>query len=569
MATEGQTKDKGKSFFGMHMGKAGPVKKKIAKIEAVKKEVISPLKPNQKELEFIAIREPFIYVHILLDTETNDMSYNVIEPMLTEEEKTALQYMIDTLSMTLKYDLTKITDTQSRKKYLEEAIERIYTEYNLNFHRGSKLKISYYLLRDFIGFNRMDPLLQDPRVEDISCDGTGIPLFIYHKDYGSIKTNVIFETDEDLEGFVVSLAQKCNKIISVSEPILDATLPNGSRLNATLGREITTRGSSFSIRKFREDPITVSDLVNWNTCSAEMIGHLWMAVQFGESIIFAGGTASGKTATMNACSIFIPPSSKIISIEDTREVNLPHQNWIAGITRTTGAEDSPGNIDMYQLLRAALRQRPEYVLVGEVRGKETMTMFQAMATGHTTYSTMHADSVSSIVYRLENPPINIPRVLLTALNMVVIHGQMRLRGKMVRRIVELTEVIGIEPTTLEVITNKVYSWNTSTDSFTYGGHSNLYEKFMDRDDSTYEEVLAELNRRSDVVRWMCKHKIRNLKDVSEIVAQYYEDPAKVMDVLNNSNSMGDFYKATREDIKKKENENEIKKDTEAKKNASK
>ena len=182
-----------------------------------------------------------------------------------------------------------------------------------------------------------------------------------------------------------------------------------------------------------------------------------------------------------------------------------------------------------------------------------MTMFQAMATGHITYSTMHADSVSSIVYRLENPPINIPRVLLTALNMVVIHGQMRLRGSMVRRIVEITEIIGIEPTTLEVITNKAYVWNPSTDSFTYGGHSNLYEKYMDRDDSTYEEVMAEVNRRSDVIRWMCKHNVRNLSQVADIVAQYYEDPEKVAQVLDKAESIEDWFELTKpvEEKKKK------------------
>jgi flagellar protein FlaI len=329
------------------------------------------------------------------------------------------------------------------------------------------------------------------------------------------------------------------KNISVADPILDATLKDGSRLNATLGRQVTTRGSSFTIRKFKADPLTITDLVRYNTLSAEMAAHLWLAVQYGESMIFAGGTASGKTTTMNSTSLFIPPASKIISIEDTREVNLPHENWIAGITRA-GVGGGPatgfgeltkkfGEIDMYDLLRAALRQRPEYVIVGEVRGKETMTMFQAMATGHTTYSTMHADSVQGIVYRLENPPISIPRILLQALNLVVIHAQVRLPdGRRVRRIKDLVEIVGIEPTTNEVVTNRVYHWEVAGDVFKYGGHSVLYEKIMDRENKTAEQVLAELKRRADVITWMVKKNIRSYREVSAVIADYYEHPEKVV-----------------------------------------
>lgn len=545
-------KDKKKSLFGLSFSKP-PVKRKLAKVKGIDKEVVSPLKENQEEVSFECIKEPYLYVQIVLDLKTSDLIYNVIEPQITDDEKAALEYILQTLGMALRYDLDRIENNAAKEKYIKETIDNIYTDYNLNLPRSSKDKLSYFIIRDFVGYGVMDPLMHDLKVEDISCDGTAVPLFVYHKEHGSIKTNIIYETDEELEGFVVSVAQKCNKIISVSEPILDATLPDGSRLNATLGREITTRGSSYSIRKFREDPISVTDLVNWNTCSAEMAAHIWMAVQFGESMIFAGGTASGKTATMNAASIFIPPSVKIISIEDTREVNLPHQNWIAGITRETADENSDSNVNMFKLLKAALRQRPEYILVGEVRGEETMTMFQAMATGHITYSTMHADSVSSIVYRLENPPINIPRVLLTALNMVIIHGQMRLRGEMVRRIVEITEIVGIEPATLEVITNKAYIWSPSSDTFSYGGHSNLYEKYMDRDDSTYEEVMEELNQRADVIRWMCKYNVRNLLTVADIVAHYYEDADEVMKILLTATSEEDWFKMTesKDDKKKK------------------
>ena len=457
------------------------------------------------------------------------MVYSVIEPDLTKREQDMLEFILETLNRILEYKEGEIENDVEKRELLEQKIKEIIDDYLLELSGPSKRKVIYYIIRDYVGYGKIDVLTRDTDVEDVSCDGTAIPIFLYHREHGSIKSNVVYETDEELEGFIVSLAQRCGKTITVADPILDATLPDGSRMNATLGREITTRGSSFTIRRFKADPLTIVDLVGrFNSLSPEMAAHLWLAVQYGESVIFAGGTASGKTSTMNSAAIFIPPSSKVISIEDTREVNLPHENWIAGVTRGGAEAESASDIDMYDLLRAALRQRPEYVLVGEVRGKETMTMFQAMATGHTTYSTMHADSVKSIVYRLENPPIGIPRVLLNALNLVVIHGQMRVGDKRVRRITQIVEIIGIEPLTLEIITNLVYEWTGRGDTFKYGGHSNLYEKIMDLEDKTAEEVLEELNRRSDIIRWLVKTDQRSYLQVWEVVAEYYENPDVIM-----------------------------------------
>jgi len=482
-----------------------------------------------EEIDLIPIEEPFAYVRVTLNHSTNEYIYNVIEPDLTKKEDTTLEFILETLNRVLEYKEGEITDDVIKRQILEDRIREIMDDYMLDLTAHAKKKIIYYIIRDYVGYGKIDVITRDTNVEDVSCDGTAIPIFLYHRDYGSIKSNVVYETDEELEGFIVSLAQRCGKTITVADPILDATLPDGSRLNATLGREITTRGSSYTIRRFKADPLTIVDLVQFNSLSPEMAAHLWLAVQYGESIIFAGGTASGKTSTMNSSAIFIPPSSKIISIEDTREVNLPHENWIAGVTRGGAEAENASDIDMYDLLRAALRQRPEYVLVGEVRGKETMTMFQAMATGHTTYSTMHADSVKSIVYRLENPPIGIPRVLLSALNLVVIHGQMRVKDKRVRRITQIVEIIGIEPLTLEIITNQVYEWIAAGDSFKYGGHSNLYEKIMDLEDKTAEEVLEELNKRADIVRWLVKENRRSYIEVWDVVAEYYDNPDRIME----------------------------------------
>ncbi len=509
------------------------VKKHKEEIDKEKEKV--KVSPNIKEIDFLPIEEPFSYIKITLNTDTSEYIYNIIEPTLSSREKRFHEYIIETLNNTVEYDENLMSDKKERDrkltKLLTEAYESILEDYHLEISEETKGKLLYYILRDYVGYGIIDVIMKDPAVEDVSCDGPNIPVFIYHRELGSVKTNVWYDNDEELESFVVSMAQRCGRTITIAEPVLDATLPDGSRLNMTLGHEVTTRGSSFTIRKFSADPLTMVDLIRFNTLSPEMGAHLWLACQYGESMISAGGTASGKTSTMNAIALFIPPSCKVISIEDTREINLPHENWIAGVTRGGAEAESQGDIDMYDLLRAALRQRPEYVLVGEVRGKETMTMFQAMATGHTTYSTMHADSVQSIVYRLENPPISIPRVLLSALNLVIIHSQLRVKDKRVRRITELVEIIGIEPMTLEIITNKVFQWVPSSDSFQYTGHSRLHEKIMDLEDMTAEDVLREVRRRANILRWMDKHDIRNFRDVCQIVAEYYENPEKIMNIV--------------------------------------
>jgi len=521
------------------------VKGKEEEVHLVKRakeaaEVDQDLPPELQFKEDIDLDDPYVMVKVYLNPITSEYIYHPVEPKLAPKQEEIRDFIINILNKALSYRKEAMQDPVEKAKFLQGEIDDLMDDYSVMM--GPQTEdfmgpVLYYIRREYIGYGKIHCLMLDPGVEDISCDGTGIPVFVYHRDYGSIRTTIEFDTDEELEGFVVSLAQRANKNITVADPILDATLPEGHRLNATFGREVTTRGCSFTIRKFKEDPLTITDLVKFGTLSSQMAAHFWLSVQYGESMIFAGGTASGKTATMNAISIFIPTSAKIISIEDTREVNLPHQNWIAGITRGGAEGGREGDIDMYDLLRAALRQRPEYVLVGEVRGKETMTMFQAMATGHTTYSTMHADSVKSIVYRLENPPISIPRVLIQALNLVAIHNQLRVQGRRARRITELVEIVGIEPTSLEVITNRVYRWEPAGDLFDFGGHSNLYEKIMDMEDMTRDEVVFELNRRSEVIDWLVRNNVRQYIDVSKIVAEYYESAEKVMNILRENSTI--------------------------------
>jgi flagellar protein FlaI len=255
-----------------------------------------------------------------------------------------------------------------------------------------------------------------------------------------------------------------------------------------------------------------------------------MAVEHGSSFILSGGTASGKTTSLNALCIFIPPQMKIVSIEDTREINLPHPNWIASITREGTAESGEeSKVGMFDLLKAALRQRPEYILVGEIRGQEAVVLFQAMATGHTVYSTMHADSIFSVVHRLEGDPINIPRIQLQALDIVAIQGLMRIGKKRVRRIKKVVEVVGIDPTTDDILTNEVFSWNPRKDAFDYFGKGNVLDRIAEQRNWTDKELDEEFARRRDVIRWMADRGIKHYVEVGEIIAAYYKDPDKMME----------------------------------------
>jgi flagellar protein FlaI len=489
--------------------------------------------PNIEEIGFYGVVQPFSYVRGTFDRGTSEYLLSVIEPKLTEDEEDLLKLIKETLEKTLDYEWEKLT-VMDKKTYLEKSVESYLKSRGMRIEPISKDKLTYFIARDFVGYGPVDALMNDQHIEDVSCDGVGIPLFVFHTKFESIKTNMVFADENDLNSFVISLGQRCGKQLSVSNPILDGTTPEGHRVQATYAREVTTRGASFTIRRFKEKPFTPVELIKYGTASPEIVAYMWLSVEHGESAIICGGTASGKTATLNAVALFIPPGAKVVTMEDTREINLPHENWIPGTTRSGVGERGPdgkaaGEIDMYDLVRASLRQRPNYIIVGEVRGKETYTMFQAMATGHTTFSTMHADSVKGMVNRLENPPINCPRILLTALRNVIIQTHARVGMDMVRRIKQLIEIVGFEPETNELISNTVYEWDQGTDKFIFKGHSFLFDKIMEMKNLTHEELQQEFDRRVDIVKYMVAKDIADHRDIWGLIREYYKDPKLTAD----------------------------------------
>ncbi len=495
--------------------------------------------PALSELEIAPILPGFSYVRITYHGRRNEHLYEVIEPPMTALERELTERL--RTALIAQFEPLVGRDTDAKYAELRRMVDHQLQLWELSPSPTTKGRIVYYLGREFVGYGLVEVPMTDAEVEDISCDGVGIPIYIYHRKYGSIRSNLKFATAQELDDYVVWLAQRSGKHISVASPILDATVPDGSRLQATLGTHVTKRGSSFTIRRFRDNPFTPVDLLKFKTMSPEMMAYLWIAIEHGQSMMVCGGTASGKTTTLNATLLFIPPQMKIVSIEDTRELNLPHENWVPSLTRAGfGAKNvvsgkAPGEIDMFDLLAAALRQRPQYLMVGEVRGAEAFIVFQAMATGKTCYTTFHAESVSAMVHRMENPPISLPRSLVSALNLVLLQRQVKVGTKMTRRVQSLTEIVGLDPETNELITNSVYSWNPADDTFLYSGHSYIYERVALMKNLSMKDMEKEVRNRAEILEYFLfrdkqatRAKPFTHRDVGQLVSYYYKEPDKAL-----------------------------------------
>ena len=469
---------------------------------------------------------------IVFDQKLKENIYEVIEPKLSDEEKEIKNKL--TYHFRTRTDSTDVShmDTKQKEKYLEESLDKIVAENHIKIDNKSKDKVYYYILQDFIGYGKIDIIMNDEGIEDIHCDGYNIPLFIHHRLFESIKTNVIFKDIEELDSFVIKLSQICGKQISVYEPIVDGKLGDGSRLQTTLGNTVT-KYSTFTIRRFREDPLTPIDLIKNNTINIDMAAYFWMVIEKGTNILFCGGTASGKTTALNAMSLFLPSTYKIVSIEDTREINLPHENWIAGTTRTgfASTEDfrTGKDIDMFDLIRVALRQRPRVIIVGEVRGKEAYTLFQAMTTGHLSYSTIHATDMHALIQRLESKPIDLPRALLTSLDLIVFLNSVIVRGEPVRRITDVVEVVKLDPGSNRLVTVTPFQWVSEIDDkFSDLGGSRILHDIKLQNGWNNEDLQKELQNRREVLSWMIKNDLRNYSDVGRIVSEYKKDQAGLM-----------------------------------------
>jgi len=493
-----------------------------------------------------------IFIHILYDA-TGDMhNYIAVEPT-TSVDLSELMVKVEDACIAVSENIPGIDPYADRQEQLLMYIDQVTTYDEVagpkplkkNFLQRKNDKsvakvnvtprelegIKYLFIREKIRMGVLDPIIADPYIEDISCAGLG-NLFIAHKIFGALKSTITFSEMEELDEFVIRLAERVGKAVTIRQPIIDATLPDGSRINIVYGRDVSKRGSNFSIRKFSEVPLSIFNIVEFGTADYMMLAYLSLAVGLGMNIFIAGESASGKTALLNAVTVFIPPQAKIVSIEDTPELQVPHHNWVREVVQTTKADDTSGAVTMFDLLRAALRQRPNEIIVGEIRGKEGNVVFQAMQTGHSAMSTFHASTIEKLIQRITGDPISVPKTYLDNLNIAVLMGIVRLpNGGTARRVTSIAEIVSWDPTSQSFNITEAFHHNEATDTFDFTGYMTSYimeykvAPMLGIPSNQPARVYAELKRRAAILETLHKQKG---------VSGFYE----VLDVLSKAQREG-------------------------------
>jgi flagellar protein FlaI len=518
------------------------LKGKLAKLKTVQiklnfkkrqKEVIPPPPPKPvprgfKIVEKYPLYEPFAHVAIAQNPKTGEHKYILDELQLDPLERSVYNRILEILLAEIESPKEEILDP--RRFFADEA-KKIVDKYRISLGwlpDVSWYKILYHAERDLVGFGQIDPLMRDPNIEDISCDGVNRPVYIWHRTYESIETNVGFQTDEDLDNMVVKLVHMAGKHVSSAFPIVDASLPGKHRLSVCYRREVTPFGTAFTIRKFREDPYSIIDLINIGTFSEEMAAYFWQCLEHRASIMVLGGTAAGKTTALNALACLIKPGSKIITIEETAELNLPHDNWVSLIARQSYGlgGDSTGEVALFDLVKTSMRHRPDILIVGEVRGQEAYVLFQALATGHGGMCTMHAENLDSSIKRLTQKPMDISPAYIPLMNIVLsvqrVHLIKNNERKAYRRILNVNEVADYEDY------RTVFKWHPNNDEHLPSlDKSIMLSGISERLGMSKKDLIEEIERRKVVLHWMREHNIRSYKDVAAIIAEYFARPKQI------------------------------------------
>ena len=521
--------------------------------------------------------EPYAFVSVWRNERHEEYRYYIVEPTLSSTERKLLDFLRDKLRFAIDYDDHPTDVTRRRQEEIVgSAAVTLLDRFNL-LERGDVEGISsgllatvrewvtsliesrategvdaatrpelstardsvslsdaqvkrllYYLRRDYVWYGPIDPIKRDVHVEDISCDGYDSPVFVYHTDRGEqIVTNRTFGR-EGIDEFVVNMAQRAGTGISRREPNVNATLPDGSRAQLTLGSEISDHGTNFTIRQFKDVPFTPLDLLHWGTFSLDALAYMWLAIENHKSAIFAGGTASGKTTTLNAMSLFMPATEKIVSIEDTRELEIPQRNWVASTTRD-GYGDG-GDIDEFDLLKDALRQRPDYIVVGEVRGEEGRDLLQTMNTGHTTYTTFHAGETLEVIRRFTEEPIDASKSMFEGVDLVCNQASVTVDGTHQRRITAVEEVESYDAGTDTFSVTDAFTYDPEADAIrTEHTHSSpVLEDIKRRHGWSDADLRGELTRRKLVLAYLSDRSITSYAGVAATLQAYMTTPTTVL-----------------------------------------
>lgn len=479
---------------------------------------------------------PFAYAHIYWDEKAKELVYDVEEPVLTDTELEFLKLVQLALEEMINISFVKAVKMTLVIKYLERNVQSILKELGAKITAETYKKIMYFVYRDSVGFNEIDPIINDYFVEDIECNGFNTPIYIVHRKYQNMRTNVIYKEPQQLTNFVEKLAQRAGRYVSYAKPLLDGTLPDGSRVNATYTADVTTRGPTFTIRKFTKEPWTPMHLIDQRTAPAEVFAYFWLVIQYKFNIMVIGETASGKTTFLNSVMNFIPPEARVVSIEDTRELNLAHENWLPSVTRTGFGipnilGQQYGEITLFDLLRETFRQNPDYVILGETRGEETYVLFQGMASGHPSFSTFHSASIEALVRRLSTAPINLSPSLIESLDVIAVVTHVKTLDKNIRRMRELNEIITVEENN-KVASNTVFKWDPIKDVISFSGNSVMLEKISRRTGISVKDLQKEMKTRAVLIQKMYDQKIFDFKKVNEIINAYYKDPNSVLRRFN-------------------------------------
>ncbi|MEJ5292640.1 MAG: type II/IV secretion system ATPase subunit [Candidatus Methanosuratincola sp.] len=483
-----------------------------------------------------------IFIHVFKGVRDAYGKYRPIEPRLPPDKKDLID-RTEVLLASMINDKTAQQIAEKREAMLKELFEEVVkiegspipsgkkgrTPSPMVLNRDLYERLKYEIMTDKIGMGPIEPLIKDPYIEDISCDGVG-PVFVEHKIFGPMTTTIEFKTVQDLDTFVVKVCEKIGRPVSPRRPIVDASLLDGSRLNVVFGTDVSRRGSNFTIRKFSKIPLSITQLVKFGTLDARMAAYLWMMLESGMSMFICGETASGKTTTLNAITVFIRPNAKVITIEDTPEVYIPHPNWVSECTRRGESESS--SVELFDLLKSALRQRPNYIIVGEIRGREGNIAFQAIQTGHPVISTFHAASMQKLIQRITGDPINIPAAYVDNLNVVLFQSSVKSpkTGKFERRVTGICEIIGIDPVEKSYNFIEIFSWDPVTDTHTFRGVGNSYlleykvapAKGLSPKDA--RKIYNELELRTYIIKKLVELNIMDYYDVYNALSKVYDNP---------------------------------------------
>jgi archaeal flagellar protein FlaI len=477
-----------------------------------------------------------LYVHIYPDAGGQRDYYVSIEPtiMLNLDP---IMAKVEVVLMRWAEEIGRLEDEEEKKQLLASLVDQVcVTQPNGNAGNSRQKPIlvtpkelagiKYRVVRDKVGLGILQPLLWDPYLEDISCSGIG-PIFIEHKIFKSIQSTINFMTLNEVDEFAVWLGEWIKSPVTVRNPLVDAVLPDGSRINIVYGQEISKRGSNFTIRKFSGTPTSILELIEFGSLDYSIAAYLSLMLEEGMNLFVVGATASGKTTLLNAMSTFILPDAKIVTIEDTPEVYVPHKNWLQEVTRSTTRDNHGGEVGMFDLLKTALRQRPDRIIIGEIRGEEGRIAFQAMQTGHGVMSTFHAASVEKLLQRLTGDPINVPKTYIDNLNLAVIQSAVRLaNGKMARRVMSINEIIGYEPDTQSFSYLESFRWDPATDTFQFPGYMNSYlleQRIAAKrgiPPNKRKEIYVQMQKRAKIFERLHKEKgVRGFDEFFRILAE--------------------------------------------------